>query len=203
MRRRSAAACRRPSPTCASAWAGCAPGRSPLEELIVGHNLSRRPDEFTVRTPAARVAAEFTRAGIQLSPGERLRFVYVTGPEKARAWDLLETPAVYDRQVYTTLFLRAVESLLAAVGVDAATLETWLLGDAGYWGPPGALPPPGIDGRWPLLARAGDSSLPPQDVRTPARLAAPIRGDHRAPEVHQSHQPRRQAPLHPTVSPLR
>jgi len=130
-------------------------GQVPLEELIVGHNLSRRPEEFTVRTPAARVAAEFTRAGIQLSPGERLRFVYVPGPEKARAWDLLDTPAVYDRQVYTTLFLRAVESLLAAVGVDAATLETWLLGDAGYWGPPGVLPPPGVDGRWPLLARAG------------------------------------------------
>jgi len=130
-------------------------GQVPLEELIVGHNLSRQPEEFTVRTPAARVAAEFTRAGIQLSPGERLRFVYVSGPEKARAWDLLEAPAAYDRQVYTKLFLRAVESLLAAVGVDAATLETWLLGDAGYWGPPGALPPRGVDGRWPLLARAG------------------------------------------------
>jgi DNA polymerase II len=130
-------------------------GQVPLQELIVGHNLSRQPEEFTVRTPAARVAAEFTRAGIQLSPGERLRFIYVAGPEKARAWDLLETSVPYDREVYTTLFLRAVESLLASVGVDAPTLQTWLLGDAGYWGPPGALPPPGIDGRWPLLARSG------------------------------------------------
>ncbi|HSB89104.1 MAG TPA: DNA polymerase domain-containing protein [Anaerolineales bacterium] len=147
-------------------------GQVPLDELIVGHNLSRRPEEFTVRTPAARVAAEFTRAGIQLSPGERLRFIYVSGPEKARAWDLLAASVPYDRQVYTTLFLRAVESLLAAVGVDAATLQTWLLGDAGYWGPPGALPPPGVDGRWPLLARAG--ILPTRARATPPGLASPL-----------------------------
>jgi DNA polymerase II len=163
-------------------------GQVPLQELIVGHNLSRQPDEFTVRTPAARVAAEFTRAGVQLSPGERLRFIYVAGPEKARAWDLLETSVPYDREVYTTLFLRAVESLLASVGVDAPTLQTWLLGDAGYWGPPGALPPPGIDGRWPLLARSGilrpsrepmrpGLARPPSGV-TSSRLGPPdIRAD--------------------------
>ncbi|HEU4759225.1 MAG TPA: DNA polymerase domain-containing protein [Dehalococcoidia bacterium] len=157
-------------------------GQVPLEELIVAHNLSRRPEEFTVRTPAARVAAEFTRAGIQLSPGERLRFLYVSGPEKARAWDLLEAPALYDRQAYTKLFLRAVESLLAAVGVDAATLETWLLGDAGYWGPPGTLPPRGVDGRWPLLGRAPGvkgpspqlpSTLPPRAQTTSPQPASP------------------------------
>ncbi|HET7011771.1 MAG TPA: DNA polymerase domain-containing protein [Anaerolineales bacterium] len=151
-------------------------GQVPLHELIVGHNLSRQPNEFTVRTPAARVAAEFTRAGIQLSPGERLRFIYVSGPEKARAWDLLETPIAYDREVYTTLFLRAVESLLASAGVDAAMLETWLLGDSGYWGPPGALPPAGIDGRWPLLARAG-ILRPRAPQPRPSRLPAVYRAD--------------------------
>ena len=36
-------------------------GQAPLDELIVTHNLSRRPEEFTVRTPAARVAAELSR----------------------------------------------------------------------------------------------------------------------------------------------
>ncbi|MCH7891571.1 MAG: hypothetical protein IH921_08720 [Gemmatimonadetes bacterium] len=33
-----------------------------------------------------------------------------------------------------------VERVLARVGVDRATLEMWLLGHCGYWGPPGALP---------------------------------------------------------------
>jgi len=40
-----------------------------------------------------------------------------------------------------------------------------LLGNAGYWGPPGALPPPGCDAGTPLLAQAG---LPiPLGVRPP------------------------------------
>ncbi|MBF8255733.1 MAG: putative DNA polymerase family B [Anaerolineales bacterium] len=132
-------------------------GQAPLDELIVTHNLSRRPEEFVVRTPAARVAAELTGAGVELSPGEPLRFLYVPGPEKARAWDLIDAPTLYDDQAYTVLLLRALESLFAPVGVDNRTLALWLLGNAGYWGPPGSLPPPGVDARWPLLAAAGGS----------------------------------------------
>ncbi len=108
-----------------------------------------------MRTPAARVAAELTGAGVELSPGEPLRFLYVPGPEKARAWDLIDAPTLYDDQAYTVLLLRALESLFAPVGVDNRTLALWLLGNAGYWGPPGSLPPPGVDARWPLLATGG------------------------------------------------
>jgi len=132
-------------------------GHAPLDELIVTHNLSRRPEEFVVRTPAARVAAELSGAGVELSPGEPLRFLYVPGPEKARAWDLIEAPTLYDDRAYTVLLLRALESLFAPVGVDNHTLALWLLGNAGYWGPPGSLPPPGVDARWPLLAAGGRS----------------------------------------------
>ena len=151
-------------------------GRAPLEELVVAHNLSRRPEEFVVRTAAARVAGELTRAGVELSPGERLNFVYVPGPEKARAWDLIDAPTAYDRQAYTVLFLRALESLFAPVGVDASTLALWLLGDAGYWGPPGILPPPGVDARWPLLATKRANRRPPLQLWS--ALAGP--GEFRA-----------------------
>jgi len=143
-------------------------GRAPLDELIVTHNLSRRPEEFVVRTPAARVAAELTAAGVELSPGEALRFVYVPGPEKARAWDLVDAPTAYDDQAYTVLLLRALESLFASVGVDNQTLALWLLGNAGYWGPPGALPPLGVDNRWPLLARTPRPAPIPPAVPRPA-----------------------------------
>ena len=149
-------------------------GRAPLDELVVAHNLSRRPEEFVVRTAAARVAGELTRAGVELSPGERLRFLYVPGPEKARAWDLIETPTAYDHQAYTVLFLRALESLFAPVGVDTSTLALWLLGDAGYWGPPGTLPPTGVDPRWPLLARTPRRHGPPSPAPTLWALPAQI-----------------------------
>jgi len=130
-------------------------GRVPVEQLLVTHRLSRRPEEFSVRTAAARVANQLARAGVELHPGERLRFLLVPGPQKALPQEHLPGQIPYDRQAYTELMLRAIESLLAPVGVDRGTLELWLLGNAGYWGPPGALPPPGCDAGTPLLAQGG------------------------------------------------
>jgi DNA polymerase-2 len=129
-------------------------GEVPLRELIVTQRLSRRPDEYTVRTAAARVARQLSRAGVTLHPGERMRFVLVPGPEKARAWETVTQEIAYDRQAYSELMLRAIDSVFAPLGVGRPTLETWLLGQAGYWGPPGTLPPPGVDIETPLLTRS-------------------------------------------------
>jgi hypothetical protein len=41
------------------------------------------------------------------------------------------------------------------VGVDRRTVDTWLLARAGYWGPPGKLPPVNADPGAPLLYGAG------------------------------------------------
>ncbi len=130
-------------------------GDVPMQKLVVKQRLSRSPDEFTVRTAAARVSQQLVQSGVQLDPGESLRFLFVPGPEKARAWDLVEARIPYDRQAYTELFLRAVESVLAPVGVERWVLNQWLFGNAGYWGPPGCLPPAGADIRLPLLAWRG------------------------------------------------
>ena len=127
-------------------------GEISTRDLVVTHRLSRQPEEYRVLTPAARVARQLTEAGVELSPGEMLRFVYVPGPEKVRAWEGEHTDRPYDVGAYVELLTRAVESLLAPVGVDRSTLNMWLLGQAGYWGPPGTLPPPGVDIRFPLLA---------------------------------------------------
>ena len=128
-------------------------GQVPSRELVVTHRLSRQPEEYVVRTAAARVARQLAHTGVALSPGERLPFLFVPGPEKVHAWELIEGEVPYDREVYTKLLLRAVESVLIPVGVGQSTLENWLLGNAGYWGPPGALPPPRVDIRLPLLSR--------------------------------------------------
>jgi DNA polymerase-2 len=126
-------------------------GQVPLRALRVSHRLSRQPEEYKVRTVAVRAACQLMEAGSTPSPGQKMHFIYVPGPEKVRAWELLEEPAHYDTAAYTELLLRAIDSLLAPVGVDRSMLENWLLGNAGYWGPPGTLPPPGADGRAPLL----------------------------------------------------
>ena len=128
-------------------------GETSLNELLVTHRLSRQLEEYSVRTAAVRAATQLTEQGFELSPGQSIHFVYVPGPEKVRAWELINTPIPYDREVYTDLFLRAIESLLAPVGVDRHMLDTWMIGNVGYWGPPGSLPPIGLDGGVPLLAR--------------------------------------------------
>jgi len=127
-------------------------GQAPAKSLVVQQRLSREPEEFRVRTAAARAVQQLLRAGVPLSAGEQLRFLYVPGPEKVRAWDLVDRAMTYDVEAYTELFLRAVESLLSVARVDRSMLENWLLAGAGYWGPPGVLPPPGADPRTPLLA---------------------------------------------------
>ena len=94
-------------------------------------------------------------------------------------------PIRYDSQAYTELLLRAVESLLAPVGVDRATLETWLLADAGYWGPPGILPPAGADIRTPLM---DGLRLPAADLWPRAAALRPLRiplaADYKTPIAH-------------------
>jgi len=123
-----------------------------------------------VRTAVVRAATQLQSAGVELSPGERLSFLYVRGPQRVVPWEQVQPSTVYDLPAYVDLLLRALESLFAPVGVDRATLELWLLGNAGYWGPPGVLPPPGVDGAAPLLAQA--RPLPGTRLRFPRRMPA-------------------------------
>jgi DNA polymerase-2 len=155
-------------------------GAAPPEELVMSHRLSRLPQEFRVRTAAARAAAELLHSGVELQPGEMLHFVHVSGPERVRAWEqVAEHPEqlTYDREVYTELLLRAAESVLAPVGVERQALEAWLLGDAGYWGPPGCLPPSGADITQPLLDQPSLADqprpLPDRSTAAPVPAGAP------------------------------
>jgi DNA polymerase-2 len=150
-------------------------GEVPVKDLLVSHRMSRQLEDYVVRTVAVRAAIQLTRAGVELSPGQSVHFLYTPGPEKARAWELIDEPIPYDRKAYTELFLRAVENLLAPVGVGRKTLELWLLGNVGYWGPPGTLPPPGVDGQIPLLesARVGYDQPGSRHALTHFSLPAP------------------------------
>ena len=154
-------------------------GEIAARDLVVTHRLSRPPEEYRVRTAAARVAQQLATAGVEISQGEMLRFVYVPGPEKVRAWEGDPTDCLYDVGAYVELLTRAVESVLAPAGVDRSTLETWLLGQAGYWGPPGTLPPLGSDIRFPLLE--GPSVRSPE-FEGPIPAGAHVLDDLRLPE---------------------
>jgi DNA polymerase-2 len=149
-------------------------GEVPLKELLVSHRMSRQLEDYVVRTVAVRAATELSRAGVELSPGQSVHFLYTPGRERVRAWELIEGPVPYDKEAYTELFLRAMENILMPVGVSRATLETWLLGNAGYWGPPGTLPPPGADIGFPLLEASKFSSHKTGAVHEPVYIPVPV-----------------------------
>jgi DNA polymerase-2 len=162
-------------------------GEVPARELVITHRLSRDPEEYTVRTAAARVAGELKRAGMAISPGEKMRFIYVPGPEKVRAWERVRQDAIpYDRQEYSKLLMRAIESVLTPVGVDEATLHTWLLGGGGYWGPPGSLPPPGADPDLPLLQARRWQTVENHSVSYQLPEAFPLAADYKTPLTQAS-----------------
>lgn len=151
------------------------------------HRLSRQPQEYRVRTAAARTAAELQRAGVELQPGEMLHFLHVSGPERVRAWEPIAgsaSPVSYDREVYSELLLRAVESVLSPVGVERQALRAWLLGGAGYWGPPGCLPPAGADITQPLLDQPAISQASSAADRIALPTAIPLAADYKTPLAH-------------------
>jgi hypothetical protein len=136
-----------------------------------------------VRTTAARVTQELEKEGVELYPGERLNFLLVSGPEKARAWELIDSDIPYDRPAYTELMLRAIDSVVAPLGVDRLTLETWLLGNAGYWGPPGVLPAAGVDITTPLLSRGQIWSW--TGIRPPSAIKKDLEQPGEAPSLRR------------------
>jgi DNA polymerase-2 len=134
-------------------------GEIPLAELLVSQKLSRPLEEYKVPSPAARAAAQLAGIGKLLTPGQRVRFLFMQGDPGVFAWDLAEKPEAgsIDTDRYAELLCRAAYTLLQPLGVKEQTLRWWMFTNAGYGAPPGFLPaacsqetPLLEDSAWPL-----------------------------------------------------
>ncbi|MFP3852795.1 MAG: DNA polymerase domain-containing protein, partial [Anaerolineales bacterium] len=96
-------------------------GEVASRELVISRKMSRKPEDFRVRTAVARAAIQLAKSGVDLEPGERIRYLHVPGPAVVRAWDLVEEAIAYDRETYVDLLLRAVETVLMPLGVGRPT----------------------------------------------------------------------------------
>jgi DNA polymerase-2 len=125
------------------AWLDLRARRIPLKALVASQKLSKELDDYLVPSPAARAAIQLRDAGKIVKQGQRVRFLYTLGYPGVYAWDLSgqPNPSILDVSHYQELLFRAARTLLEPLGVDEETLRDWLYSDAGYFGPPGTLPP--------------------------------------------------------------
>lgn len=102
-----------------------AKGKVEVEKLLISQKLSRALDVYRVPSPPAVAARQLKEAGKTLQPGQRVRFLYTHGWPGVQAWDLPKhpDPRSVDRPRYRELMLRAAQTILEPVGVQALSVD--------------------------------------------------------------------------------
>ena len=106
-------------------------GQVPMQDLVLTYRLSRDPQEYKVDSLNATVARELMGRGVKLEPGESISFVITdykaaVSSDRARSSEFIDGSWGYDAKRYTELLLRAVETILLPLGVNAKMLQDWL-----------------------------------------------------------------------------
>ena len=86
-------------------------GNIPLGELVVTQNLSRKTGSYNSPSPAAQAALQ----GEPTALGQFMRFMFVHGGERVRAWELGIDVRMVDVERDITLLDRAVEEIQGMV----------------------------------------------------------------------------------------
>ncbi|MFW6127496.1 MAG: DNA polymerase domain-containing protein, partial [Thermodesulfobacteriota bacterium] len=90
------------------------------QDLVVTRVISQPLEDYKVDTPAALALRQLHQAGVQIRPGEKVRFVHREGrrgPKECRvqAAPFLEGLETYDTQIYLELLERALEEVVTGV----------------------------------------------------------------------------------------
>jgi hypothetical protein len=93
------------------------------QELVITRVLSQKVEEYKVDTPTSLAARQLAAAGIQIQPGEKVRYVHregKKGPKECRvaAAPFIESLDDYDTVLYLDLLERAVEEVMLALGLE-------------------------------------------------------------------------------------
>ena len=94
------------------------------QELVVTRVISQPLEDYKVDTPAALALRQLHQAGVQIRPGEKVRFVHREGrrgPKECRvqAAPFLEGLEGYDTEFYLELLERAVSEVMTGVFGEA------------------------------------------------------------------------------------
>ncbi|MCX5795398.1 MAG: hypothetical protein NTY77_07895 [Elusimicrobia bacterium] len=100
-------------------------GQVTADELAITFNLSKAPSEYVHDTLPALAAKQMAAAGIELHPGEAVRYVMTAAKDKVKDWRtkpvaLMDGPLEYDVGKYLELLDRAAEEILAGLAPEPA-----------------------------------------------------------------------------------
>ncbi len=104
-------------------------GHVPLHELTIACSISKLPSEYKVNNLNAAVARQLEAHGIELHPGERIRYVVMNkdadvDSDRVLPYDLMsEGQDGYDATYYEELFLRACEQVFTPLGISSEMLR--------------------------------------------------------------------------------
>ncbi len=104
-------------------------GHVPIHQLTIACSISKLPGEYKVNSLNAAVTRQLDAHGIELHPGERIRYVVLNkqaelDSDRVVSWDLMgEGQDGYDVSFYEELFLRACEQVFTPLGIPAQMLR--------------------------------------------------------------------------------
>ena len=80
---------------------------------MITQSLSREVVRYKTPSPAARAARQLMVMGKTAAPGQFMRFAFVRGKERVRAWELGVDPRMADVEMYKLLMERATDEIMS------------------------------------------------------------------------------------------
>jgi DNA polymerase elongation subunit (family B) len=104
-----------------------------MVDLVLTQKLSKSPEDYRVQTATVRAAKQLHAAGKPARIADYVRYLYVRGEARVRAWDLPEPPdpKTIDVLRYEELLLRSAHMILQMLHVTEVQLRDWVYGDGG------------------------------------------------------------------------
>ncbi len=107
--------------------------RTKYEDLSIEKRISQRPDDYKVDSLTALAVQQLDDLGIEIHPGEKVRYVIKNAlsedkEERVRPFPLVGPDDTYDVEKYTEMLLKATEELLIHFGYDSKNLMEMIKG---------------------------------------------------------------------------
>jgi DNA polymerase elongation subunit (family B) len=103
-------------------------GQAKQEDLVIRKRISQEPNAYKVDSLTALAAQQLEDVGIEIHPGEKVRYVIKDAlakdkSERVRPFPLIGPDDTYDVKKYLELLVKATEEVLTHVGYDARRLK--------------------------------------------------------------------------------